>query len=132
VLLVVELVDVVLLVVEDVEVVLLVVELVVAANATIVVVVVATAIVVEVVVVAVTAFVVVDSHSVLTEGANPMLPSNTSGTKTTDKRVDERITHRVVKIPTASSTMATSANLTELPVVGKAHTSTANILTSNI
>jgi hypothetical protein len=78
---------VVLLVVEDVEVVLLVVELVVVANATIVEVVVATATVVEVVVVAETVFVVVDSHSVLTEGAIPRPPSNTSGTTTTDKRV---------------------------------------------
>ena len=79
VLLVVELVDVVLLVVEDVEVVLLVVELVVAANAAIV----------EVVVVAVTAFVVVDSHSVFTDGANPRPLSKTRGASTTDMRVDD-------------------------------------------
>lgn len=96
--------------------------------------VVATATAVVVVVVAITgaAFDDAGSHDSLTEGVNPKPPSNTNGAKTTDKRVDERITHRVVKIPTASSTIATKANLIELPVVGKAHTSTANILTSHI
>jgi hypothetical protein len=96
--------------------------------------VVATATAVVVVVVAITgaAFDDAGSHDSLTEGANPKPPSNTNGAKTTDKRVDERITHRVVKIPTASSAIATNANLTELPVVGKAHTSTANIFASAI
>lgn len=92
----------------------------------------ATARVVVVVVVMGAAFDDAGSHDSLAEGANPKPPSNTNGATTTDNRVDDRLTHRVVKIPTASSTMATSANLTELPVVGKAHTSTANILTSNI
>jgi len=92
----------------------------------------ATAVVVVVVVVMGAAFDDAGSHDSLTEGVNPKPPSNTNGANTTDKRVDERLTHRVVKIPTASSTMATSANLTELPAVGRAHTSTANILTSNI
>jgi hypothetical protein len=95
----------------------------------------ATAVVVVFVVVVVVmgaAFDDAGSHDSLTEGANPKPPSNTNGAKTTDKRVDERITHRVVKIPTASSTIATKANLIELPVVGRAHTSTANIFASAI
>jgi hypothetical protein len=94
--------------------------------------VVATATAVVVVVVMGAAFDDEGSHASLAEGANPNPPSNTNGAKTTDKRVDERITHRVVKIPTASSAIATNANLTELPVVGKAHTSTANIFASAI
>jgi hypothetical protein len=92
----------------------------------------ATALVVVVVAITGAAFDDAGSHDSLTEGANPKPPSNTNGAKTTDKRVDERITHRVVKIPTASSTIATNANLTELPVVGRAHTSTANISASAI
>ena len=90
----------------------------------------ATAVVVVVVVVMGAAFDDAGSHASLAEGVNPKPPSNTNGTKTTDKRVDERLTQRVAKIPRASSTIATKANLTELPAAGSAHTSTANIFAS--